>query len=631
MAYRLTWIVLLGPAMAFRVSPVALAVARVARTRRGGRRERGGSSSATRSSGACSRRRPRKARPLPAAVRGRRRGSRTLRDDPAWLAGDEAAASAAARSAAVAAVLDELRADGSVPMLAGWRATRRSRSGRRSTRPRAIVERARVRSSACRRTAASRTATCATAATGRGRRTCGSAAARTTSRRGRACSTASRRAGSRRASRRRRAWRRSARRRRACPPPSPRASRASAASRTPASTPTAGASSRTCSSTSTCGSTRRSARCRRRGRRVQTAARRRRRRAARPPEPRFKPNVGVVLVDFMVRHGFVNPDEEGHIEGDGRAALRRRAVGHRASRRVACLSWRAATRPPGRCSRASKPPRNPHIPMARELNKNGRPVPERRAGPRARAPRRRGPLAARAVCVLLLRASFRRARGALRARAPPTRCATRARALRASRKGRPGLRGGRARRRCARAAREREHDREHEHAPRTNAQRANMKTCPAVWTYAEVQIETPRVLRRRRRTRAAQSREPADHAAMAAPASAGQSDPCARRARAVRRRVPAARCAPCIGAGAITKRVAPPGRRRRGAPCCSTGPRRRRRARAPPYCGGGARARMPRPKRDGGSSAQSSKCCGGGGAPGMKSTLERGLTSSASR
>ena len=32
------------------------------------------------------------------------------------------------------------------------------------------------------------------------------------------------------------------------------------------------------------------------------------------PEPLFKPNVGVVLIDFMVRHGFVDPDEEGYIE-----------------------------------------------------------------------------------------------------------------------------------------------------------------------------------------------------------------------------------------------------------------------------------------------------------------------------
>ena len=31
-------------------------------------------------------------------------------------------------------------------------------------------------------------------------------------------------------------------------------------------------------------------------------------------EPLFKPNVGVVLIDFMVRHGFVDPDEEGYIE-----------------------------------------------------------------------------------------------------------------------------------------------------------------------------------------------------------------------------------------------------------------------------------------------------------------------------
>ena len=44
------------------------------------------------------------------------------------------------------------------------------------------------------------------------------------------------------------------------------------------------------------------------------------------------------------------------------------------------------------------------------------------------------------------------------------------------------------------------------------------------------------------------------------------------------------------------------------------------------YCGV-----QPRPKRDGGRSAQSSEYCGGGGAQGMKSTLERGLTSSASR
>lgn len=32
------------------------------------------------------------------------------------------------------------------------------------------------------------------------------------------------------------------------------------------------------------------------------------------PEPHFKPNVGVVMVDFLIRHGFVNPDEDGYIE-----------------------------------------------------------------------------------------------------------------------------------------------------------------------------------------------------------------------------------------------------------------------------------------------------------------------------
>jgi hypothetical protein len=32
------------------------------------------------------------------------------------------------------------------------------------------------------------------------------------------------------------------------------------------------------------------------------------------PDQHFKPNVGVVLVDFLIRHGFVAPDEVGYIE-----------------------------------------------------------------------------------------------------------------------------------------------------------------------------------------------------------------------------------------------------------------------------------------------------------------------------
>ena len=121
MAYRLTWIVLLGPAMAFR-SPVALDfLARVRANDCG-------------AAAAASARRfivgdEVLGRVLPQAAEVLARfpqrfavddAAVTLRDDPAWLAGDEAAL-VAARSAAVAAVLDELRADGSVPMLAGWR------------------------------------------------------------------------------------------------------------------------------------------------------------------------------------------------------------------------------------------------------------------------------------------------------------------------------------------------------------------------------------------------------------------------------------------------------------------------------------------------------------------------------
>lgn len=31
-------------------------------------------------------------------------------------------------------------------------------------------------------------------------------------------------------------------------------------------------------------------------------------------EPRFKPNVGVVLVDFLVRNGFVSPDDPSYLQ-----------------------------------------------------------------------------------------------------------------------------------------------------------------------------------------------------------------------------------------------------------------------------------------------------------------------------
>lgn len=32
------------------------------------------------------------------------------------------------------------------------------------------------------------------------------------------------------------------------------------------------------------------------------------------PQQQFKPNVGVIIVDFLVRHGFVSPDDDGYIE-----------------------------------------------------------------------------------------------------------------------------------------------------------------------------------------------------------------------------------------------------------------------------------------------------------------------------
>ena len=31
-------------------------------------------------------------------------------------------------------------------------------------------------------------------------------------------------------------------------------------------------------------------------------------------EVQFKPNVAIVFIDFLLRHGFVSPDEDGYLE-----------------------------------------------------------------------------------------------------------------------------------------------------------------------------------------------------------------------------------------------------------------------------------------------------------------------------